>query len=174
MATWTLHASISILMTVAMTVQSTNHLAPQVVYQRLQHALITNSEVRYLMQHTFFPSQGTSPDIIYINVNVTIESMLLGSCDERSPVLTGTTMNFSYYQKFQWSSSPLLDLISVDQLLILDNVISESIYKAVEHRQFLPVSLHINTLPCNTSEDDLLEALMQILPWVCTPVHACI
>ena len=54
MATWTLHASISILMTIAMTVQSTNHFAPQVVYQRLEHALITNSEVRWLMQHKFF------------------------------------------------------------------------------------------------------------------------
>ena len=50
MATWTLHASISIFMAIAMTVQSTNHLAPQVVYQRLEHALITDSEVRYLMQ----------------------------------------------------------------------------------------------------------------------------
>ena len=174
MATWTLHASISVLMTIAMTVQSTNHFAPQVVYQRLEHALITNSEVRWLMQHKFFPSQGLSPNKIFFYVNVTIESMLLVSCDERSPVLTGKTMNFSYYQEFQWSSSPLLDLISVDQLLILDNVIIVTIYNAIEHHQFLPVSLHIDTLPCNTSEDDLLEVLMRILPWVCTPVHACI
>ena len=169
-----LHTSIFVLVTIATIVQRANHIAPQAVYQKLEHALITDSKVRYLMQHTFFPSQGSSPDIIYICVNVTIDSMLLGSCDEHHPVLTGTPMNLSYYQVFQWSSSHLLNIISVDQLLILDNVISESIYKAVEHRQFLPVSLHINTLPCNTSEDDLLKALMQLLPWVCTSVHACI
>ena len=99
MATWTLHASISVLMTIAMTVQSTNHFAPQVVYQRLEHALITNSEVRWLMQHKF-------PNKIFFYVNVTIESMLLASCDERSPVLTGTTMNFSYYQEFSGAVLP--------------------------------------------------------------------
>jgi len=170
---WTLHASISVLMAIAMTVQSTNHFAPQVVYQKLEHALITDSEVRYLMQHKFFPSQGSSPDIIYIYVNVTIESMLLGSCDEHSP-LSGTPINFSYYQEFQWSSSPLLNLISVDQLMILDNVIGKNIYYTVQHHEFLRVSLNSDALPCNTSEDDLLKALMQLLPWVCTSVHACI
>ena len=36
---------------------------------------------------------------------------------------------------------------------------------------FIPVSLHIDTLPCNTSKDDLLEALMQLLSWVWTGVH---
>ena len=171
---WTLHASISVLMAIAMTAQSTNHLAPQVVYQKLEHALITDNKVRYLMQHTLFPSQGSSPDIIYIYVNVTVDSMLLGSCDEHHPVLTGTPMNLSYYQVFQWSSSRLLSIISVDQLMILDNVISENIYNTVQHHELLHISLNIDALPCNTSEDDLLKALMQLLPWVCTSAHACI
>ena len=166
----TLWVGFFILVTIAMTAQSTNNTAPQAVYQKLEHALITNSEVRYLMQHKFFPSQGSSPDIIYIYVNVTIESMLLGSC-EHSP-LSGTPINFSYYQEFQWSSSPLLNLISVDQLLILDNVISEWIYHTMEHHDFLHFALHIDTLPCDTSEDDLLEALMQLLPQVSTSIHA--
>ena len=75
-------------------------------------------------------------------------------------------INFSFYQEFQWSRSPLLNLISVDQLLILDNVISRGIHHDMERHDFLPVSLHIDTLPCSTSKDDLLEALMQLLPWV--------
>ena len=93
---WTLHASISILMAIAMTVQSAHHLAPQVVYQKLEHALITDSKVVYLMQNTFFPSQG-SPQVIVvvIGVNVTVDSMMPGSCDEHSP-LSGTQINFSY------------------------------------------------------------------------------
>ena len=125
------------------------------------------------MQNTFIPSQGSSRDVVIIGVNVTVDGMLPGSCDEHSP-LSGTPINFSYYQEFQWSSSPLLNLISVDQLLILDNVVSKNIYYAIEHRKFLHVSLNIDALPCNTSKDDLLKALMQLLPWVCTSVHECI
>jgi len=58
--------------------------------------------------------------------------------------------------------------------MILDNVISENIYNTVQHHELLHVSLNIDALPCNTSEDDLLKALMQLLPWVCTSAHACI
>jgi len=170
---WTLHASISVLMAIAMTAQSLNHLAPQVVYQKLEDALITDSKVVYLMQNTFFPSQGSSRDIVIIGVNVTVDSMMPGSCDEHSP-LPSMPVTFPYYQEFQWSSSPLLNLISVDQLLILDNVISGGIHHNMEHPDNLHVSLQIDTLPCNVSEDGLLEALMQLLPWVSTLLHACI
>ena len=164
MAVWTLHAGIFILMTVVTTAQSQKHIAPQAVYQKLEHALITDSKVGYLMQHTLFPSHGPSPDRIFISVNVTVGSMLPGSCDG-SPLLDDTPTNFSFYQEFQWSMSPLLNLISVDQLLILDNVISRGIHHDMESHDFLPVSLHIDTLSFNTSKDDLLEALMQLLPW---------
>ena len=152
---WTLQANIFILITVASTARSTSHLATQPVYQKLEHALITDSEVGHLLQDTFFPSQGLPQDLIFISVSVTIDSML-----PNAPV------NFSYFQKFQWCSSPLLSLISIDQLLILDNVISERIYRITQHHGFLNILLHIDTLPCNTSEDDMLEALMQLLPWV--------
>jgi len=170
MAVWTLHAGIFILMTVVTTVRSPKHTAPQAVYQKGEHALITDSKVGYLMQHTFFPSHGPSRDMIFISVNVTVGSMLPGSCDG-SPLLDDTPTNFSFYQKFQWSSSPLLNLISVDQLLILDNVISEWIYHTMEHHDSLQFALHVGTLPCDTSEDDLLEALMQLLPQVSTSIH---
>ena len=172
MAMWPLHARIFILITIAMTAPSTHHLAPQVVYQTLEHALITDSKVVYLMQNTFVPSQGSSRDIVIIGVNVTADSLLPGSCDEYPP-LPNMPVTFPYYQKFQWSSSPLFNLISVDQLLIIDNVISGSIHHNMEHPDKLHVSLHIDTLPCNVSEDDLLEALMQLLPWVSTSLHAC-
>jgi len=154
-----------------MTAQSTNNTASQAVYQKLEHALITDSKAGYSMQDTFFPTQGLSLDLIFIQVNVTVDSMLPKSCS-RHPPSPGTSTKFSYCQKFQWSSSPLLNLISVDQLLILDNVISEWIYHTMEHHDFLQFALRIDTLPCDTSEDDLLEALMQLLPQVSTSIHA--
>ena len=86
-------------------------------------------------------------------------------------LLPRNAINNSYYKEFQWSSYPLLNLISIDQLLILDNVLSERIYHTTQNHGFLKLSFCIDDLPCNTSEDDLLAALMQLLPWVCINVY---
>ena len=85
------------------------------------------------------------------------------------PCLVGQN-NFSYCRAFQWSSSPLLDLISIDQLFVLDNVISVWVFHIPEHPKGIHVPLHIDTLPCDTTEDGILAALMQLLPWVCVCV----
>ena len=169
MRTLLLHAGILLLIATAVIAQSTDHLGPQAVYRKLEHALITDSKVGYLLQHTFFPSQRSS-NMIFIHVITTVNRMLPGSCGVLS-LLPRNAINNSYYKEFQWSSSPLLNLISIDQLLILDNVLSESIYHTTQNRGSLELSFHIDDLPCNTSEDDLLAALMQLLPWVCINVY---
>ena len=140
---------------------SESHIASEAVYLKLQNALLTDHKNQYLMQEVFFPSQDFSPDWLYLYVCVRVNSVEPGSCknlDEQS--------NFSYCQKFQWSSYALANLISVDQLLILDNVFSESIVRVTQHRKFLQIPLHIDSLSCNATEDDILAALMQLLPWV--------
>ena len=111
-----------------------------------------------MMQRVFFPSQDFSPDWLYPNVCVTVNSGNCGDFDGQS--------NLSYCQKFQWSSSAMANLISIDQLLILDNVMSESIVRITQHRKYLQFPLHIDSLPCYATEDDIMGALMQLLPWV--------
>ena len=113
------------------------------------------------MQVVFFPSQDFPLDWLYLYVCVRVNSVQPGSCK----ILDGQS-NFSCCQKFQWSSYALANLISIDQLLILDNVFSESIVRITQHRKFLHFSLHIDSLSCNVTEDDLLAALVQLLPWV--------
>ena len=66
----------------------------------------------------------------------------------------------------------LLHLISNDQLLVLDNVIIERINRIIKHWAKLKVPLQINILPCDVTEDDILEALLQLLPSVSTSTHA--
>ena len=117
------------------------------------------------MQEAFFPSQSLSHDMVYLNICVTVGSVQHESYENSS--LPGGQSNFSYCQQFQWSSSALVDFISFDQLMILDNVISESIICIIVHRDYVHMLLHIDTLPCDTTEDDILTALMQVLPWVC-------
>ena len=110
MAMWPLQASIFILMTIATSAQST-YLAAEVVYWKLEHALITDSKLIYLMQNTFFPCQGSPWDIIIIHVNVTVGGMLPRTCSRHShsPGTPNTTRNFSgavlpYSTSFQWIS----------------------------------------------------------------------
>ena len=166
MAMKTLHANITlILLAATMVLQSNSQVTPQVIYQKLEDALIADKSVRYMMRQVFFPSQSLSQDLVYLNVCVTVGGVQPGICDSSS--LFSGQSNFSYCQYFQWSSSALVNLISIDQLFVLDNVISESIIRTIFHRKYLDVPLHIDALPCETTEDDILGALMQLLPWVC-------
>ena len=129
--------STHLLLAVAVVVQSNPHIAPQVIYQKLEDALSADKGVLYRMQVAFFPFQSLSQDLVYLNVCVTVD-VQHENCDNFS--LPGGQSNFSYCQDFQWSSSALSDLISIDQLVILDNVISESIIRIVWHRKHLEVN----------------------------------
>ena len=113
------------------------------------------------MQEVFFSSQDFSPDWLYLYVCVRVNSVQPGSCKK----FDGQS-NFSYCQKFQWSSYALTNFISIDQLLILDNVFSESIVRITQHWKFLHFPLYIDSLYCNVTDDDILAALVQLLPWV--------
>ena len=154
-----------ILLAAAVVVESIPRVAPQVIYQKLEGALIADSSVLYLMQEAFFPYHSLSRDLVYLNVCVTVGGVQPGRCDNFS--LFSGQRNSSYCQYFQWSGSALVDLISFDQLLILDNVMSESIIRMIMHREYIDIPLHIDTVPCETTEDDILAALIQLLPWVC-------
>ena len=96
---------------------------------------------------------------------MTVGSVQHESCDNSS--LPGGQSIFSYCKWCHWSSSALVNLISIDQSLIFDNFASENIIRVVLHRKHLEFNLQIDTLPCETTEDDILAALMQLLPWVC-------
>lgn len=154
--------TILILLVAAATVESES----DTVYQKLEDALTSEQTVLRHMQEAFFPAKGSSRDVVYFNVCVTIGSVQPESCDNSIFKLHSGQSNFTYCQKFQWSSSALLDLISSDQLLIFDNVISENIIHVIEHQQYMAVPLQIDTLPCDFTVDEILSAFMRLLPWV--------
>ena len=152
------------LLTVAVLAQSKPHTATQVVYQKLEDALVADPNLKYLIKLAFFSSQTFTQDLVYLNVCVTVGSVQPGSCENSS--LPGGQSNFSYCQRFQWSGSALVDFISFDQLVILDNVISASIFYNMVHWKYLDFPIKIDALPFCTTKDDILAALMQLLPWV--------
>ena len=158
--------TVSFLFIATMVVHSRGDMAPQVLFQKLEDALKTNKQTLYLLRKAFFPQHHLSRDLVNLDVHVTICSVLPEKCDEHCAA-SGAISNFSYTQRFQWSSSPLLDLIPSGQFLTLDNVLSTIVYQVALHRSWLSVELQIESFPNDVSENDLLEALIELLCWVC-------
>ena len=131
-------------------------------------ALLADSTTLYLMQKAFFPLQGLPPQLVEIFLCVTVGSAVPENCDEHSS-LSGESINFPHCQRFEWSSSALVFLLSFDQLVVLDNVLSTFVYRlSVSPHTVLPFEIDVDSLPCDISEDDLLEGLKQLLTWVCS------
>ena len=162
--------SLLLLMLAAVIVQSKSDVLIQDTYQKLEKSLIENHFVLHQLQETFFPSQNLPPDSVLLHVCVMVGGMQPGNCDNFS--LPGGQGKFSYCQMFRWSSSVLLNLISDDQLLVLDNVLVDHINHVITHQAELEVPLQIDVLPCHVTVDYILEALMQLLPWVSKSTHA--
>ena len=87
-----------ILLATVVVIHSKPHIASQVVYQKLEDALIADSSVLYLMQEIFIPSKLLPRDLVYLRVCVTVGRVLPGDCDNSS--LTGGQRYFTYCQKF--------------------------------------------------------------------------
>ena len=156
---------LALLAATAQVVESQLQIAPQVVYQKLENALIADSSLLYKLQEVLISSKIVPQGLVHFHICVTVSSMQLLDCVNSS--LPGGQNIFPYYQDFQWSSSALVDMISFDQLFILDNVISYSVFSSIERHDDIFVPLQIDTLPCEPTRDELQAAFMQLLPWVC-------
>ena len=171
MAICTLYSIVSLILLVeAAIVHSKIHNVSQasfVVYQKLENALVTDHEVLYLLQEALFPSQGLNRgDWLDLATCVMVDSVHPENCEKSH--FSGEQSNFTYCRNFEWSSSALLDLIPYDQLFVLDNVLGEVIFHLIQRRDFIYIQLHIDTLPCGTTVDDIRNALLQLFSWVCT------
>ena len=108
MATRETHTRIYLFLVMAAAIigLSESRIASEAVYLKLRNALVANHTNRYMMQEVFFPSQDFPPDWLYLYVCVTVNSFPSGNCSN----FDGQG-NHSYYQKFQWSSYALANLI---------------------------------------------------------------
>ena len=89
----TLHTNIAlILLAAAVVVQSNPHVTPQVIYQKLEDALMADRGVLYHMQEALFPAQSLSRDLVYLNICVTVGGVQHESCDNSS--LPGDRVTF--------------------------------------------------------------------------------
>lgn len=154
------------------------HLYP--LYQALEDALISNQEALYMLKQVFFP--GVPTPIREANVlqfgpcvefNIT-EQLNFTTTDQQpfpndSVSLEGSRL-YRYCFSLRWTTSPLLNLITVDQLLVLDNVFGDLIYSTIAggtKYNAIMFTLRVPSFPCIPTEEDSLEALSMLLCWVC-------
>ena len=164
---------LALLAATAQVVESQLQIAPQVVYQKLENTLIADSSLLYKLREVLISSKIWPQSLVHFHIRVKVGSTQPLDCENSS--LPGGRSIFPYNQDFQWSSSALVDMISLDQLFILDNVISYSVFGTIERHDRIFVPLQIDTLPCEPTKDELQAAFMQLLPWVCIImyIHVC-
>ena len=147
------------------------------LYQKLEKALINNSKALLQMKQIFFPVARThiqEVQILRLHVCVRVIDQFKSS---------GSTINISNENdssipcwNFKWSASVVLSLISIDQLMALDFAYVDIIYSSIQGtmaHKIVSITLRADTLPSMPSDSELQEALAQLLSWVSQHVRYC-
>ena len=136
------------------------------VQKRIEDALVGTPEILYKMQQVFFPNLHTHlrpVEIVIMEPCINVDSF---NCTDNH----STTGNFSKCWQLQWSNSPLLNVITVDELLAFDNVFTSMFYSRISGsgQEIIPmkIPIHLNSLPCAVTESDILQVVSLTLSWV--------
>ena len=140
------------------------------LYQKLERALINNSKALLQMKRKFFPVASNhiqEKQIFHLHVCVRELDQFMSSVSNTK--FSNESNSSIHCWNFKWSESALLSLISIDQLMALDLLYVDVIYAAIQKsmvHKVVNIKLTTDLLPCMPSESDLQEALVQLLSWV--------
>ena len=140
------------------------------LYQKLERALINNSTTLLQMKQKFFPVcdnhiQEVQVFQLHVCVRATDEFKSFGSTTN----ISSENDSSIHCWNFKWSDSALLSLTSIDLLMAFDFIYVDMIYSAIQSSMLhktVSITLSTDLLPCSPSESDLQEALVQLLSWV--------
>lgn len=146
------------------------------LYQVLEDALTSNSENLYLLKQVFFPSTRNpirEANVVYLSACIQFNTTEQPNClSNNQSNSTEETSCSRYCYDFRWTVSPLLNLITVDQLLAFDNVYTDltysSIASSISYNSAGGISLIVPSFPCIPTQEDLMLTLSMLLSWVRT------
>ena len=154
------------------------------IYKKLESIMTNDTETLYLMRQAFFPASVTHfleterVNVVKIRVCwVPDKARPPPSCNSLdSNNQTAKTETRCWH--FRWSSLPVLNMITIDQLLAFDPMLTSWVYSRLVdhtgHRQFLLVfDISPDLSPCTPSEDDLTQATVLLLTWVSAGIYLC-
>ena len=139
------------------------------LYQKLERALINNFTTLLQMKRKFFPvfdNHIQEVQVLHLHVCVRVTDQVKSS---GSTSISNENEPSIHCWNFKWSVSALLNLISIDQLMAFDFVYVDTIYSQIQRsmaHKTVSITLSTDLPPCTSSESDLQEALVQLLSWV--------
>jgi len=139
------------------------------LYQKLETALINNSKALLHMEQKFFPASTHIDEVQILHLHACVRVMGQFKSSGSTTNISNETDSRIHYWNFKWSASAVLSLISIDQLMAFDFLYVDIIYSAIQWSMIhnrVSFTLRTDFLPCMSSERDLQEALVQLLSWV--------
>ena len=133
------------------------------LYKKLEASLIGNPMVLHKLRQVFFPITGTHiQEVGRAFFNVSISAFCL---DQQKCCFSKFTKTFL----FIWTTSPLISMVTIDQFLIMDSVITPNLYERIatsmtDYRLLIPFDVY--DLQCPPQEEEIVKALVHLLSWV--------
>ena len=149
-------------------------------YRELESALLRNPNALYALHTAFFEPNRVPREVAHISLHLNINHMGPSNCTTAGPnqwsLANGTndtskhndSQLYEYYWQFKWSHSAVLSQINVGELWVFDNILTQILYWRVstsDHR-VATITLHVPSLPCKLSHDDVLWTVITFLTWV--------
>ena len=144
------------------------------IVTKLQDALTSNPKLLYTLKQSFFPvltpHNWLDAGVIIVPIHACVTITNAEGCQ----VTVDESLRFDNISEnhqcwyLHWTSSPLLNLVSVDVLLALEPVFVDAIYSGIVgsiNRRRVDIAFHI-TLPCIPSNSSTECALALLLSWV--------
>ena len=134
---------------------------------------MNDSQMIYALQQAFFPLQRTVPPTILVRVCIELGEIQSESCNREGqsgePAFSINDTSIRKCWVYQWTSSSLLALLTVDELLAFDNTIFIAVYcnigPTLSHN--IDLELQPESLPCMPTSNEMKTTLATLLSWVC-------
>ena len=144
------------------------------LYQKLERALINNSRTLLQMKRKFFPAfDNHIQEVQVLQLDVCVR--VVGQFKSSGSTTTNSSNDNApsiHCWNFKWSASAVLSLLSIDQLMVFDFFYVDMIYSNIQMsmaHKTVSIILSTDLHPCVPSEGDLQDALVQLLSWVSHP-----
>ena len=146
----------------------------------LEDSLVSDTDTLFMLRQGFFPSYGEAPRIrpIRITLNVTQREPLVNcSSEESNPAFRLQEDEDGHYSyvgnwSLSWSTSPVLLLITMDEILLFDSGIVSlliMVSPTVQTPHKFEFVLNINdSFHCVPTMQDLATSMTTLTSWVCS------
>ena len=156
-------------------------------YSQLESALLRNPNALYALHTAFFEPNRVQTEAAEIDLHLNINHMGPSNCTTAGPnqwsLANGTndtskhndSQSHEYSWSFKWSQSAVLSQINVAELWVFDNILTVILFGRVspsDHR-ITHITLHVPSLPCKPTRDDVLWTVTTFLTWVSHVVTMC-